>query len=178
MNINLKYIFGFIIILTVSGCTSMKPSDFTSNEPKLVLEEYFLGQSKAWGIFEDRFGNIRRQFFVDINGTMDGNTLILDESFVFSDGEKSTRQWRIKKTDEGHYVGEADDVVGLAHGVASGNALNWQYILDLSIGENSKMKVKFNDWMFLQPDGVLLNRARVSKFGVEIGQVTIAFVKS
>jgi hypothetical protein len=31
--------------------------------------------------------------------------------------------------------------------------------------------------MFLQPSGVLLNRARVSKFGLEIGTVTLAFRK-
>jgi hypothetical protein len=27
----------------------------------------------------------------------------------------------------------------------------------------------------LQPGGVLLNRARMSKFGIEIGQITISF---
>jgi len=37
------------------------------------------------------------------------------------------------------------------------------------------MRVHFNDWMFLQPTGVLLNRARVTKFGVEIGTVTLSF---
>jgi hypothetical protein len=39
------------------------------------------------------------------------------------------------------------------------------------------MHVKFDDWMFLQPGGVLLNRARMSKFGVELGQVTLSFMK-
>jgi hypothetical protein len=38
--------------------------------------------------------------------------------------------------------------------------------------------VHFNDWMFLQPSGVLLNRARVSKFGITIGEVTLAFMKA
>jgi hypothetical protein len=37
--------------------------------------------------------------------------------------------------------------------------------------------VQFDDWMYLQPDGVLLNRARMSKLGVELGQVTLAFRK-
>jgi hypothetical protein len=31
--------------------------------------------------------------------------------------------------------------------------------------------------MFLQPDGVLINRARVSKWGITIGEATIFFVK-
>ncbi|MBM3480321.1 MAG: DUF3833 domain-containing protein, partial [Alphaproteobacteria bacterium] len=35
--------------------------------------------------------------------------------------------------------------------------------------------VDFDDWMFLQPGGVMLNRARVSKFGIAIGEVTLSF---
>jgi hypothetical protein len=31
--------------------------------------------------------------------------------------------------------------------------------------------------MFLQPDGVLLNRASMRKFGFRVGEVTIAFQK-
>ena len=40
----------------------MKIEDFENTEPKFVLEEYFLGKTKAWGMFEDRFGRIQRQF--------------------------------------------------------------------------------------------------------------------
>jgi hypothetical protein len=35
--------------------------------------------------------------------------------------------------------------------------------------------VKFDDWMFLQPDGILMNRARVTKWGIAIGEVTLMF---
>ncbi len=37
--------------------------------------------------------------------------------------------------------------------------------------------MKFNDWMFLQEDGVVINRARVSKLGFTIGEVTLFFRK-
>ena len=35
-----------------------------------MLEEYFLGQTSAYGLFEDRFGKVRRQFKVDITGEL------------------------------------------------------------------------------------------------------------
>jgi hypothetical protein len=35
--------------------------------------------------------------------------------------------------------------------------------------------LSLDDWMFLQPDGVLLNRATMSKFGFRVGEITIAF---
>ena len=111
-------LLGFIALLGLSGCTVMKPDDFANNNPKLILEEYFVGKTRAWGIFEDRFGKVKRQFVVDIEGTWDGNILTLDENFLYSDGEKSFRQWRISKSKDGVYNGQADDVIGMASGVA------------------------------------------------------------
>jgi hypothetical protein len=168
----------FVLALAIlSGCSTMQASDFKDTTPKLVIEEYFSGKTIAWGLFEDRFGTIRRQFTVDINGSWDGTELVLDEKFAFSDGERDQRIWKIRKTGENTYVGEADDVIGQASGEASGNALNWRYQMDMKIGSN-QLRVRFDDWMFLQPSGVLLNRARVSKFGIEIGTVTLAFQKA
>ena len=48
--------------------------------------------------------------------------------------------------------------------------------MDLKVGDGS-WRVSFDDWMFLQPDGVLVNRARVKKWGFEIGEVTLFFTK-
>lgn len=172
-----KFVLGILALSALTGCMTMKPSNFENEKPKFVLEDYFEGKTRAWGIFEDRFGNVRRQFVVDIDGTWDGKLLTLNENFVYNDGEKSFRQWRITKNEDGTYEGRADDVIGSAKGIASGNALNWSYILDLKIGENSTLHVKFDDWMFLQPGGILLNRARMSKLGIELGQVTLSFMK-
>ena len=164
-------------LIVLSGCTSMKPSDFSKAEPLLRIEDYFVGQTRAWGIFEDRFGNLRRQFVVDIQGSWDGESLVLDERFRYSDGETDRRVWTIKKIDEHRYEGRADDVIGTAIGESYGNALNWRYDMDLKIGERT-LRVHFNDWMFLQSSGVMVNRARVSKFGIAIGEVTLFFQKA
>ena len=155
----------------------MKLEDFSNAKQTFVLEEYFAGKTTAWGLYEDRFGTVKRQFVVDITGSWDGKQLILDEDFTFADGEKSTRQWRITKLADGRYEGRADDVIGVATGRQSGNALSWRYVLDLKISDQSTLAVTFDDWMFLQPGGVLMNRARMSKFGIELGQVTISFMK-
>jgi hypothetical protein len=69
----MKTILGSIIItLLLTGCNSMRPENFKDSEPKLVLFDYFKGKTSAWGIFEDRFGNVRRQFQVDIEGQVKG----------------------------------------------------------------------------------------------------------
>lgn len=158
------------------GCSSMKPEDFAGREPELRIEDYFDGQTKAWGIFEDRFGKLRRQFEVEIDGTWDGETLTLVEDFVYADGETEQRIWRINKSGDHGYVGYADGVIGEAVGEAYGNALNWRYNFDLKVGDRT-WNVVFDDWLFLQSDGVLINRATVTKFGILLGEVTLFFRK-
>lgn len=172
-----RHLTGLLVaLLIVGGCSSMDVKDFEDAQPRFVLEDYFAGQTAAWGIFEDRFGKVRRQFTVDITGTWDGKELTLDERFLFSDGEEDQRIWYIRKTGEHTYEGRADDIIGKAEGEAYGNALNWRYDMDLKVGD-STLRVHFNDWMFLQPGQVLINKASVTKFGFEIGRVTLMFVK-
>jgi hypothetical protein len=154
----------------------MKPQDFQESQQKLNLFDYFKGNTFAWGIFEDRFGNIRRQFQVDIVGLVQGDELVLDEQFHYDDGEKDQRVWRIRKTGDQTYEGEADDVIGIAKGEVQGNALHWEYFLNLKVGD-TQYKVHFDDWMFLQPGGVMINKARLSKWGIDIGHVVLFFKK-
>lgn len=156
------------------GCSAMRPSDFANTTPKFDLFSYFEGETRAWGIFQDRFGTLKRQFTVDIVGEIEGDTLTLTEDFVYADGEESQRIWRIKRLDEHRYEGRADDVVGVAQGEAYGQALNWAYTLELPY-QGKTLNVQFDDWMFLQPDDVLMNRATVSKFGFKVGEVLLFF---
>lgn len=164
-------------LLLLSACgKTMKLEDFNSTTPTLTLEDYFQGSSKAWGLFEDRFGNVRTQFWVDINGSWDGATLVLDEDFLYANGDTEKRQWVIEKTGPNTYRGTTENVIGVAIGETSGNAFNWRYDFNLDVGGDI-WKVRFDDWMFLQKDGVLLNKATVTRWGIKIGTVFISFTK-
>ncbi len=154
----------------------MKPEDFAGQQPELRLESYFAGRTKAWGFFQDRFGTLRRRFEVDLSGEWDGTELRLIEDFTYDDGETERRVWLIEKQGAHGYRGRAEGVIGVAEGAAYGNALNWKYDFALPVGDDI-WTVRFDDWLFLQADGMLINRARVTKFGILIGEVTIAFRK-
>lgn len=156
--------------------SSSQLAQFADAPRQLVLEEYFEGNTTAYGLFEDRFGKVRRQFRVDITGEVDGNRLTLTEKFIYDDGERDTRIWEIDILGNGRYRGTAGDVPGFAEGQVAGNAFNWKYKVDLKVGD-SVWNVGFNDWMFLMDDNILINRAYVTRYGIEIGQVTIAFRK-
>ena len=145
------------------------------------MSTFFAGQTVALGIFEDRFGNLRRQFRVVLEGMVDGDVLTLDETFLYDDGEQDFRKWVIRRAGKGKdgevlYEGSAEDITGVASGAISGNALNWEYDVVLSI-DGRKVEVHFDDWIYQQHEDVAINRAYVSKFGIEIGSVTIVFLR-
>ncbi len=176
----LKVFFIFIFILLLSACSKIDMKQFENNTPKLDLFSFFEGNTIAYGIFEDRFGNLKRQFRVNITGKLENNTLTLDEDFLYDDGEQANRVWKINKTienDKVFYQGQANDIEGKAYGSISGNTLNWSYDIYLNIKE-SKIKVHFNDWIYKQSEDLAINRAYVSKFGINIGSVTLVFLRN
>ncbi len=161
--------------LLLAGCASVQVSDYAQEKPKFDLQQYFNGRVLAHGIVQDRSGKVIRRMTVDMKGTWVGDTGTLDEDFTYSDGKKERRVWTIKKQGD-RYIGTAADVVGEAVGSASGNALNWKYVLALPV-DDKVYNVDFDDWMWQIDDKVMINRAEFSKFGFKLGEVLISFTK-
>lgn len=160
----------------LAACASPTPADYAAEKPVLDLKTYFNGPIEAHGLFTDRSGKVVRRFTVQMTGTWSGNQGVLDEHFTYSDGKTERRVWRLTDEGGGRWSGRADDVVGTATGVAAGNALNWRYTLRLPV-DGSVYEVQFDDWMYLMDDRVMLNKAVMSKFGIFLGEVTLAFRK-
>jgi hypothetical protein len=141
------------------------------------LEHYLLGRSRAAGLFQDFSGAVRRRFDIDIHGWRDGDTLVVDETFLFDDGAVDERRWRIVIEPSGAHRATAGDMIGEARGQARNDVLRWSYLFSLQIGRR-RWRVRFHDSFVELSDQFLLNRARVSKFGLPIGQVTILFARA
>ncbi|MCE3000399.1 MAG: DUF3833 domain-containing protein [Betaproteobacteria bacterium] len=162
--------------LLLAGCGTIPVETYRDEKPVLDLRRYFDGTVDAWGMFQDRNGRVVKRFTVRIDAKWQGDTGVLDEYFDYSDGSKSRRVWTITRIDGNRYRGTADDVVGEAIGEVSGNALRWRYVLRLDVDGRS-WNVDFDDWMYLMDDQVMLNRSVMSKFGIYLGEVTLAFRK-
>lgn len=163
-----------LAMLTVGCASAPTPADYAGQTPTLELRRYFDGPLVAHGVFTDRAGRVQRRFDVQMVGRWNGNEGVLEENFRYSDGKTERRVWRLTDHGGGRYSGRADDVVGVAVGVAAGNALNWRYTLALAV-DGRMIEVQFDDWMFQMDERVLLNKAVMSKFGIRLGEVTLAF---
>jgi len=170
-------VFSTIFLMS---CAGPQVSQYANEKPALDLSEYFNGTLDAYGIFTDRSGAVVKRFTVVIQANwqlVDGKKVgTLDESFDYSDGSKQKRIWKITEVSPGKYIGRADDVVGDANGASAGNALNWAYTLALPV-DGTIYHVQFDDWMYLMTPKVMINRAKMSKFGIDLGEVTLSFYK-
>ena len=158
------------------GCSSVQVDQYRNEKPTLDLRAYFSGRVDAWGMFQKRDGEVVKRFHVLIQGRSEGDKLILDEDFTYSDGSKQRRIWTLTPDGPGRWRGRADDVVGEAIGEVAGNALRWRYVLSLPV-DGKVYEVNFDDWMYLLDEDTLANRSFMSKWGFELGQVTLFFRK-
>ena len=165
-----------LLCLALASCSGVDVGSYSQEKPTLELREFFEGRVEAWGIFQKRSGEVAKRFHVLINGHSEGDKLILDESFSYSDGTKQKRVWTLTPDGPGQWRGTAGDVVGEARGETAGNALRWRYVLHLPV-DGKEYDVELDDWMYLMDDKTLINRSYMSKFGVEVGQITLFFRK-
>jgi len=170
-----------LFAVALGGCSTIDPKVYAQEAPALDLRRYFNGTLVGHGMFSDRSGQVQRRFVVTIQASWKGDVGTLDESFVWSDGEKERRIWTLTRLGDERgvtrWLGTADDVIGQAQGTAAGNALNWKYTFDLKTREGGRYRIAFDDWMFLIDERVLLNRAEMSYFGFKVGEVLISFQK-
>lgn len=169
---------GLALTLALTGCAgSIEGEQYVQQSPKFDLYSFFDGKVKAWGIAQGRSGEIKQRFTVDINGRVEGEKLILDESFTYSLGEGPTeRVWEITPAGTNRFNGKAGDILGTAEGISYGNAFNFSYKMDLPV-DDTTYEVGFDDWFFAMDDNTMMNRSYITKFGVVVAEVTIFMQK-
>ncbi len=141
---------------------------------EFLLPDFFEGHSEAWGMFENPMGVVKRAFTAQIEGSWQDDVFVLEEDFEFSDGVKDHRIWRLQFQKDGHFTGECQDAIAKAEGRTFRNGCYLSYRFLLPVGKR-RIAVKFSDLFCLVDNQTMLNRAKVSKWGLPLGRVTAAF---
>lgn len=171
--IRIFYILFFNIVL--SSCSS-ELTDYDSVEKSFDIKEYFNGDVTAWGIIQSYTHKVERRFCVEIIGSWQGNKGTLAETFYFDDGEISYRNWQLTQQPEGHYLGTAEDVTGVAIGKHQGFTFQLQYTLQLPLAGKT-YEMTMDDWMYQLDDHRVMNKTSMSKFGIKVAEITLFFNK-
>ena len=166
----------YLVFPFITGCSNSSMENVVSKNLSFDLLEYFDGETTAWGLIVDRFGNLQRTFKVRLNGNIENKQLLLKEYFTYNDGETEYREWIITKTETGTYEGKSKDTIGVAKGKQDGNTMRMVYDTTISIGETD-IRVSFDDRFVKADNKVVINRAEIFKWGIKIADVTIFFSK-
>lgn len=154
-----------------SACATRPPPPAETAAP-FQLERDLVGATTARGEFRAITG-VRRPFTAQLNGTWDGQTLVLIEDFAFDDGERDRKTWRLTRVGPGRYTGTREDVVGEAIGFQDGNVFRLEYDVILPTENGRGRKVRFRDVLALRGDGDVINNATVGWFGLRVGSVSL-----
>jgi hypothetical protein len=160
--------------LTLAGCATPKPEDYAAERPLLDLKTYFNGTAGRPRHLHRPLG----QGGAALHGADDGHlarqpgrarrALHLqrrqDRAPRLAPHRRRQRPLERPRRRRG----------GRGRGPRRGNALNWRYTLRLPV-DGKVYEVQFDDWMYLIDERVMLNKAEMSKFGVRLGEVTLAF---
>ena len=164
--------------MALSACSiSIDGNNYKTQEPAFDLESFFTGKVTAWGIVQNRSGEIVQRFEVNIDGSINDGKLILDETFKYGVGDGPIKRiWTISQNADGTYTGNAGDIAGDATGISFGNAFNFSYEMDLTV-DGGTYCVNFDDWFWSFDDNNMMNRSYIKKFGIVMAEVTIFMQK-
>lgn len=165
------------ITFLLSGCSGYHTTDYAQVKPTLDIREYLNGPLTAKGILFDYTGKADLMFHVRMQAHWNGNKGTLEEHFTYSDGRTDERTWVIEFSDDHTFTATAGDVIGTAQGSQYGNSMNMRYVLDAKRASGDRIRLSMDDWMYLLDEHTLINRTKMRKFGLTVGELVITFEK-
>ena len=168
----------FILILfLISACSRVSLENYQGTFPALDLKAFFDGELIAYGILQNRSGQVIRKFSATIDASWVGDQGTLVEHFIYDDGEEQDRIWELTYQGDNLYTGIAGDVEGVARGEIAGSAFNWKYQLEVPWGDGSIL-LNLDDWLYLVEENHLINRTDLTKFGFRVAELTLVIEKT
>lgn len=165
-----------LLSLNTQGCSMTKTQEYAAKTPTLTIEDFFSGHVTGYGMVQNRSGEVRQRFIVQMHGKWDGTKGTLNEDFVFDDGHTQKRQWNFIRVNDHEFTGTAADVIGEAHCEQFGNAIHMKYVLQIPVGKKV-YDINMDDWLYAVDQKVVLNRTAMTKYGFNVGSVTSTFLK-
>lgn len=143
--------------------------------PGFRLERRLLGVNRVSGLVHDRFGRLQFDFSGLMEARLEEGALTMTQELNYSDGRIDCRYWCLRTEGAHGYRGSTSDSIGTVIGTAQRNRINLRYKLNLPIAGGLR-RVAFDDWMYLQPDGLILGHAVLRIWGIRVGSASTAIV--
>ncbi len=152
----------------------MTVQSFHGTTPVFDPVAFWTGHTRSWGVVEDRSGVPTETIETDCVGTAEAGGVHLVQTLTEGDGTVRHRDWHLRRAGPGRFTATANDMIGTAAGQAAGRVFHWDWAWATSPGDPLK-DVTMHQWMYLMPDGTMMNRTVITKLGITIAQVSEQF---
>ena len=156
---------------------AQRPDDYANSPgPSFDLRTHLNGKMYCEGVIYGPLGRVSASFVGEFDCHWEGNRGRMDEVFTYSDGTTQTRAWDLTLGNDGRIKATADDVEGTGTGVQAGNAVQLRYRFRLP-EESGGHVMDVVDWMYLAPNGTIVNRSQFRKFGIKMAELVATMRK-
>lgn len=169
----MKTAFILLTLVLLSACANHSIDDYGANKPSFDPQTFFNNQLIAEGFVRDRSGRVTRWFTADIAANWDESGGVLDEVFLWNDGEEQTRVWNFTTLSADRFSGTAGDVRGNAKMRVAGNAIRMTYQLEVMRDNGKTIAINMDDWLYQVSEKTLINVTTMRKFGFRVGEVVL-----
>ncbi len=174
----LYLILGAAIIATLvwmrsryAGFLAQRPEDYADpGAPQFDLRTHLNGPIDCEGVIYGPTGRVTSRFTARFECDWNGNQGQMIEHFRYDDGSTQDRRWDLVLGNDGRIKATAPDVVGDGAGVQAGPTVQLKYRIRLPDSAGGHV-LDTVDWMYLAPNGTIMNRSQFRKFGVQVAEL-------
>ena len=149
---------------------AQRPGDYAQGDRQFYLRTHLNGPVVCEGVIYGPLGRVSSRFEADFDVRWSGNTGVMKEHFRYDDGSTQDREWQLTLGNNGEIKATASDVVGTGTGIQSGSAVQLLYKYKLP-AESGGHVLDAVDWMYLGPNGTIVNRSQFRKFGIQVAEL-------
>ncbi|MCD1624767.1 DUF3833 domain-containing protein [Seohaeicola saemankumensis] len=172
--------FGVLAILWAKArfwsFVAQRPEDYEGGNLQFDLREHLNGPILCEGVIYGPLGRVTSRFVGRFEARWDGNRGIMREHFIYDSGATQDREWRLELGNDGRIKADADDLVETGIGVMQGSAVRLNYRIRLPEDAGGHV-LDTVDWMYLAPNGTVVNRSQFRKFGIPVAELVATMRK-
>ena len=146
------------------------PSDYSADTEQFDLRKHLNGSIVCEGVIYGPLGRVTSRFVGDFECRWQDNTGVMCEVFRYDDGTTQNREWQLAIGNDGRIKATASDVVGVGTGVQNGGSVQLKYRFQLPESAGGHV-LDTVDWMYLTPNGSIVNRSQFRKFGFKVAEL-------
>ncbi|MCH2094983.1 MAG: DUF3833 domain-containing protein [Rhodobacteraceae bacterium] len=164
-------IAAWLVLRRFIGFGAQTPKDYVGGDgAEFDLRQHLNGPIACEGVIYGPTGRVTSRFTADFEADWQGNVGRMTERFFYESGAIQNREWKLELDNNGRIRATAPDLIGEGLGTQDGSAVRLKYRIKLPEDSGGHV-LDTTDWMYLAPNGSIVNRSQFRKFGITVAEL-------